>query len=234
MGVQCILHTHENMGGKLAMKKVVSYILILAILISGIFCGDPIDVHAEAVADNYDLDIDRAETSSKNNLKSIQSLQTKRNNKDNNKSASKAYKKYYEKNLSDSCDYYILADLNKDGMKEMIAVSVGGARAAMYIYSYHNGNVVKCTDDFFFNDLGYMKKGKKFAGRVNDGAAYTATYLCKISKGKLKIIDIYVYDNDVYRKNGKKISADEYWKVDASIDWSKYYSYKQYASIASL
>ena len=234
MGVQCILHTHENMGGKLAMKKVVLYILILTILISGIFCGDPVDVHAEAVVDNYDLDIDRAETSSKNNLKSIQNLQTKRNNKDDNKSAPKAYKKYYEKNLSDSCDYYILADLNKDGMKEMIAVSVGGAKAAMYIYSYHNGNVVKCMDDFSFNHLGYMKKGKKFAVRTDDGAAYTAIYLCKINKGKLKIIDTYVYDDDVYRKNGKQISGDEYWKVDASIDWSKYYSYKQYASIASL
>ena len=216
------------------MKKVVSYILILTILISGIFCGDPVDVHAEMTVENFDLDIYRTETSSKNNLKSIQSSQTKRNNKGNNKLAKKAYKKYYEKNLSDSCDYYILADLNKDGMKEMIAVSVGGARAAMYIYSYYNGNVVKCMDDFFFNDLGYMKKGKKFAGMAVDGAAYTAIYLCKINKGKLKIIDTYVYDNDVYRKNGKKISADEYWKVDASIDWSKYYSYKQYASTVSL
>ena len=60
MGVQCILHTHENMGGKLAMKKVVSYILILAILISGIFCGDPIDVHAEATVNGFDLDVYRA------------------------------------------------------------------------------------------------------------------------------------------------------------------------------
>lgn len=202
--------------------------MIFVILISGIFGGDPIDVLAEATVDNFDLDIYRAEISSKNNLNSMQSLQTKRNSKDNNKSVKKVYKKYYEKNLSDSSDYYILADLNKDGMKEMIAVSVGGVRAAMYIYSYHNGNVVKCMDDFFFNDLGYMKKGKKFAGRADDGAAYTSIYLCKINKGKLKIIDTYVYDNDVYRKNGKQISEDEYWKVDASIDWSKYDHYKMF------
>lgn len=48
------------MGGKLAMKKVVSYILILTILISGIFCGDPVDVHAEATVNGFDLDVYRA------------------------------------------------------------------------------------------------------------------------------------------------------------------------------
>lgn len=202
------------------------------ILISGLFRGGSIEVHAKATVNNCNLDVCRAETYSKNDLNSILGIKSIRSlhNKNNNKSAKKAYKKYYEKNLSDSCDYYILADINKDGMKEMVAVSVGGARAAMYIYSYYNGNVVKCMDDFFFNGLGYMKKGKKFAGRADDGAAYTAIYLCKINKGKLKIMDTYVYDNDVYRKNGKQMSADEYWKVNASIDWSKYNSYKMFKS----
>lgn len=46
--------------GTLAMKKRISYILILVILISGIFDGNPLDVHAEMTVDNFDLDVYRA------------------------------------------------------------------------------------------------------------------------------------------------------------------------------
>ena len=73
---------------------------------------------------------------------------TNKNNKEKNGLAIKAYKKFYKKNLSKECDFYFFADLNNDELKEMIAVSIS-ARAAMYIYTYYNDEVVKCMDGIF-------------------------------------------------------------------------------------
>lgn len=109
----------------------------------------------------------------------------------------------------------------------MVTVDVGGARGAMYIYTYYNGKVVKCMDDFV-NNVGYRKRGKTFAVELCGGADYTDTLLCKIKKGKVKIVDTYSYDNGILKRNGKEISEKEYLRVIRSIDWSRYDSYKMY------
>lgn len=151
---------------------------------------------------------------------------TNKNNKEKNDLAIEAYKKFYKKNLSKECDFYFFADLNNDELKEMIAVSIS-ARAAMYIYTYYNDEVVKCMDGFF-NDLGVVENKKYFAGYGSGGAAYSAIYLCELKNGKVNIIDTYDYDDGVCTKNGKKISEEEYINFDKSIDWNKYDSYKMY------
>lgn len=151
---------------------------------------------------------------------------TNKNNKEKNGLAIKAYKKFYKKNLSKECDFYFFADLNNDELKEMIAVSIS-ARAAMYIYTYYNDEVVKCMDGIF-NDLGVVENKKYFAGYGSGGAAYSAIYLCELKNGKVNIIDTYDCDDGVCTKNGKKISKEEYINFDKSIDWNKYDNYKMY------
>lgn len=104
--------------------------------------------------------------------------------------------------MSKECNFYYLIDLNNDGLEEMIAVSVGG-RAAMYIYTYYNGKVVKCMDGFF-NGLGVVDNKQYFAGSASGGAAYSAIYLCELKDGKVNIIDTYDYDDGICTKMERK------------------------------
>lgn len=125
-------------------------------------------------------------------------------------------------------------DFNKDGVKELIVVDIGGARALLYVYTYTNGKVKYLTDG---NDIGYIK-GKKYLVSYGSGGANNFGYdVYKISDGKLKKAFSYHCVDGVYKKNNKKISKEEFakfekqvvYKLGTGFEVSKYtyYSAKQ-------
>lgn len=124
----------------------------------------------------------------------------------------KAYASYVKKNIASDPylvpgTYYYLYDFNKDGIKEMVVVDPGGARALEYVYSYYNGKVVEsCGNSGCFNEVGYLK-GKKYLVGYGSGGYQDFDYtVYTISKGKLKEKYKYACVAGVYQKDGKKIS----------------------------
>lgn len=145
------------------------------------------------------------------------------------------YASYIEKNAkkdlkyTDNLEYYF-QDFNKDGIPEMVVVSVGGARAAIYVYTYYKGNVVMAHDsDTFFNAIGYLKSKNYFVGFGSGGASYSEFTFYKIKKGKLHEVTTYVMDEGKCTKNGKEISAKQYNKVYDKVTWSYDQKHKTYA-----
>lgn len=136
----------------------------------------------------------------------------------------KAYQKYINEVLRHDdvgYNYYLLYDFDKDGIEEMIAVSEGGARAAMYVYTYYKGKVTPCLRDSFFNDIGYISENNHIVGCVSGGADYSYLIEYKLVKGKLKELNTYSYEEGTYKKNGKTISSNSYQLFDNKIIYPK-------------
>ena len=103
----------------------------------------------------------------------------------------------------------------------MVVASVGGARAAIYVYTYYKGKVVMAhASDTFFNGVGYLKNKNYFVGYGSGGASYSEFTLYKLKKGKLHEVATYVMDEGKFTKNGKKISEKQYTKAYNKVNWS--------------
>lgn len=147
----------------------------------------------------------------------------------------KTYASYIKKNAkkdlayTDNLEYYF-QDFNKDGIPEMVVVSLGGARAAIYVYTYYKGKVVMAhSGDIFFNEIGYLKSKNYFVGFGSGGASYSEFTLYKLKNGKLHEVATYVMDEGKLTKNGKKISAKQYDSVYNKITWSDEQKHKTHA-----
>ena len=229
------------------MKKILSYLLLFAILASGVFYTDPLEINAKTTTDNFNLNIYRADEYLKkgsvcNNMVDYPEIyktiilsagtkETTNGNKINSKPVKvskqkvrKAYQKYINKMLSHDdirYDDYLVYDFNKDGIEEMIAVSVG-ARAAMYVYTYYKGKVTPCLGDSFFNDIGYISENNHIVGGLSGGADYSYLKEYKLAKGKLKEINTYSYEEGTCKKNGKIISSKSYQSFHNKIIYPKW------------
>lgn len=105
-------------------------------------------------------------------------------------------------------------DFNKDGVKELVALSAIGARALYNVYTYKNGKVKYLTDG---NDIGYIK-GKKYLVSYGSGGYQDFGYnVYTISGGKLKKAFTCECEAGVYKKNKKKITENEFNKFSKTV-----------------
>ena len=138
----------------------------------------------------------------------------------------KTYASYIKKNAENDLGYtdnleYYFQDFNNDGIPEMVVASVGGARAAIYVYTYYKGKAVMAhAGDTFFNEVGCLKSKNYFVGFGSGGASYSEFTLYKLKKGKLHEVATYVMDEGKFTKNGKKISEKQYTKAYNKVNWS--------------
>lgn len=233
--------------GKKFMKKILLFLLVFTILASGVFYTDSVEIKAKTTTDNFNLNIYRADEylnkgSVCNNMVDYPGIyktiilaadtrETTNGNKINSKPVKvskkkvrKAYQKYIKEVLSHDdirYDDYLVYDFNKDGIEEMIAVSVG-ARAAMYVYTYYKGKVTPCLGDSFFNDIGYISENNHIVGGLSGGADYSYLKEYKLAKGKLKEINTYSYEEGTCKKNGKTISSKSYQSFYNKIVYPKW------------
>lgn len=116
---------------------------------------------------------------------------------------------------------YSIHDFNNDGVNELIVSDGNGNRGVDSVYTYYNGKIVYLMDA---NSLYYMP-GKNYIISYGSGGAHYYMYdVYTINKGKAKKVAKYERNQEVYTKNGKKISAATFEKFENSvsvIDYNK-------------
>ena len=216
MGVQCILHTHENMGGTLAMKKRISYILILVILISGIFGGNPLDVHAEMTVDNFDLDVYRATEYLKkgsvcNNI--ITNLRQENNlpaqvivrELDSKKFGQKVSKWELEHLTDKSLAEIAKGELDKKGYYELTLISIISYEFGMYNELFDKKKIVSAeTNQILSSVKNWVKESDKIELDTISGNRKISKLTTKQKKElKKKMSDLFEKQHSLLAKSGE-------------------------------
>lgn len=134
----------------------------------------------------------------------------------------KAYKKYASENINvKSYDIVKYIDINRDGVKEMLYCNNSGLYPLWEVYTYKKGKVLKAGQFWGSEGVFFSSKKKRIAAEsYSGGGAFLCVY--KLSGSKLKCVTEYrmgelVMGGKYGLKNGKKISAEKYYKETGNI-----------------